>query len=116
MIIQIINQQCAEQLQIAKAKAANDHNGALKALESVNPSANCYPEAVKLLESISAKIAAAEKQAWDFKMQQYNDVKEKEQRQFEAEQETKMANRALASEGIQAAKEVVSGFLNRKKK
>jgi len=115
MITQIINQQCAEQLQIAKARAGgNDHNGALQALESVNPTASCYPEAMQLLASISARIAAAEKQAWEFKMQQYNDKKAAEQRDFEALQETRMANRALASEGIQAAKEVVSGFLNRK--
>lgn len=123
-IVVIINQQCAEQLQIAKARAGgNDYSGALQALESVNPRADCYGEAKTLLSSISSKIAAAEKQAWDFKMQQYNDAKAKEQRDFEAmqeakkqEQESKMANKQLASEGIAAAKEVVSGFLNRNKK
>jgi hypothetical protein len=117
MMTKIINQQCVEQLQIAKAKAGgSDRNGALLALESVNPTANCYHEAMSLLASISAKIAEVEKQEWDFKMQQYNDLKAIEQRNFKAEQEARIANRMLAAESIQAAKEVVVALINSKKR
>jgi hypothetical protein len=52
-------------------------------ISAINTSAACYKKITPFLNSISAKLVADEKRAWDFKMKQYEDQKAREQRDFE---------------------------------
>lgn len=79
------NQVCAEQIQQAKAKsAAQDYDGALEILASIDPSAKCYNESQTMIKSVETKVSAEVKKQWDFQMKQYNDAVSLEKQRIEA--------------------------------
>jgi hypothetical protein len=68
-------QVCSEKLIQAKTFSAGmDYKEALHTLSGIDPSADCFAEALTLVKSIEDKIAAEEKEQWDFQMKQYNDA------------------------------------------
>ncbi|MDR2765212.1 MAG: hypothetical protein LBB90_09320, partial [Tannerella sp.] len=66
-------QVCSENLMQAKTlSAAMDYEGALNTLAGVDPSTECFKEALALVKSIENKVSAEDKKRWDFQMKQYN--------------------------------------------
>jgi len=116
---------CSNLILASEAKlATKDYVGALDHLCDMDPKANCYSEAVKIIKRIENQIADAERRAWElrvqkyndakareernwnFKMQQYSDDKAREQRNFKAEQWQKKEDNEFRRQYLDAAKEV----------
>ena len=82
---QKIDADCAQKLQESNAIWAAGLNGAAAQkcaaiLKTVYPTANCQDNIKAFTTKVSAKLAADEKKAWEFKLKQYEDniAKEKE--------------------------------------
>lgn len=76
---------CLKKAQSEWAKSPNA-NGAIAATEflgQIDIIANCNDEVKSLLEEMKEKVKDDDRKAWEFKMQQYADNKEREQRDFE---------------------------------
>lgn len=76
---------CLKKAQSEWAKSPNA-NGAIAATEflgQINIIADCNDEVNSLLEEMKEKVKDDDRKAWEFKMQQYADNKEREQRDFE---------------------------------
>ena len=76
----------------------------------IDSRAECYEEVQPFLNTITAKLQADEKQAWDFKMQQYQDQKMREQRDFEARQKDAERRAELRQQEINAARDVAKEY------
>lgn len=64
---------------IIKSKAAiaiNDYDGAIEALNVIDPSSNCYPDVQKLIAQISSKVSKKEQQEFDLEKKRINAIKE----------------------------------------
>lgn len=87
-----INKTCSEQIIAAKAQiAATDFAGALEILGKVDPSAACFDDAKKLIDSIESKVTAEQKRDWDFMVQSYNDAVSLQKQRINAVKEIAVA-------------------------
>jgi hypothetical protein len=78
-------QVCSENLMQAKTlSAAMDYEGALNTLAGIDPSTECFNEALTLVKSIENKVSAEDKKRWDFRMKQYNDAVSLEKQRINA--------------------------------
>ena len=59
-----------------------------------------------LVKSINKKLRDDEKRQWDFKMKQYNDAQEKEQREYQLRVDQQMADNQLRSKQIDANNQI----------
>lgn len=85
---QWINKEGKRLLQSAKTVWAKQPNAqgaslAVDYLQQINILADCQSQVSDLLEEIKIKIKADEQKAWEFKLQQYADAREKEKREYE---------------------------------
>ncbi len=106
-----INHNGQSLLSQAKAAWAKSPNSAgaeevYPLISAIDPSASCYGEVAPLLEQIKNKLVDDERQAWEFKMKQYEDAKAREQRNFEAHQAREASNAALRKQEIEACRQV----------
>ncbi len=85
-------QHCKEQMQAAKASAANnDYRSCLYALSQIDPSSSCSKDAESLMKQMAAKVDAEEKKEWDFMMKRYNDSVSLEKQRINAVKEVASA-------------------------
>ena len=98
------------QTQWAGEKTPENATKILEIVGKINVMADCLPQAEKLIKEIDNKLRAEEKRAWDFKMQQYNDAKAKEQRDFEFIVKKHDDNQQLSKQRIEANRQVAVEF------
>jgi hypothetical protein len=64
---QYINEACARNLQLAKARlAANDYKGALRVIGWIDPTAACHSEAMQVMNAAAADLDAETLRYWNF--------------------------------------------------
>jgi tetratricopeptide (TPR) repeat protein len=81
-------QVCSENLLKAKTLVASmDYNEALNVLSEIDPSTDCFKEALTLVKSIENKVNAENKKQWDFQMKQYNNAVSLEKQRINAVKE-----------------------------
>jgi hypothetical protein len=115
LVIKKINFEAEILLKQAQAKwaGANTLENAIVTLEilgKINPMATCQPQVETLIKTINDKLRADEKQEWDFKMQQYNDTKAREQRNFEFMVKQHDGDHKLSRQRIEANRQVAIEF------
>ena len=112
----------------AKSPNVSGANEAYPLIAQIDPQASCYGEVSPFLKTITAKLMADDKRAWEFKVkqyedqkareqrdfefkvQQYTDEKAREQRNFEARQIREARNAALRQQEIRAARDVAMEY------
>jgi len=110
-----INFDAESLLNRAKAQWAGSQNidnatRTLEILGRINVMANCQPQVQSLISDINAKLRADERQAWEWKMQQYNDAKAKEQRDFEFMVRRHADSHELSKQRTEALRQVAIEF------
>lgn len=71
-------------------------------IAQIPANSSCQKEIDALIKSINKKLRDDEKRGWDFKMKQYNDAQEKEQREYQLKVDQQIANNKLKREEIGA--------------
>jgi molecular chaperone DnaK (HSP70) len=97
--------QSLNKAQTVWAKTQNEE-GAKEAtayLQQINPNADCQDKVAELINEISSKIRQDQEQAWQFQLQQYNDM-------IQQEREAARNVQELRKMGIQAAKEIAVAY------
>jgi tetratricopeptide (TPR) repeat protein len=78
-------QVCSEKVLQAKTLAASmDYGEALRVLSEIDPSTDCFKEALTMVKSIGNKISAEDKKLWDFQTKVYNDAVSLEKQRINA--------------------------------
>ncbi|GAP72272.1 hypothetical protein SAMD00024442_282_1 [Candidatus Symbiothrix dinenymphae] len=111
-IVAYYNANCDQMLADAQLLAANrQYDEAIYKLTQVPTICqDCYTKSIhlaeKLLAEASAKLEADEKREWDFKMQQYNEEKEREQRDFQFTERQQADSKELSTKRIEALQSI----------
>ena len=93
--------------------ASPNAQGALQAthyISKIHPLASCQPQVESLLQEMKEKVKDDERKAWEFELQQYEDAKAREQRDFEYEREKNGQQHAKEMAMIKAGRQVALEF------
>jgi hypothetical protein len=81
----LINTQCSQNLQFAKAKiAAGDYSTALSIIGRIDPEASCFSEAVTTMNNAATKVDEETRRKWDFLKEAYKNEVELEKLRINA--------------------------------